>query len=70
MVKPHKKTLLVSCVGRRKRITYTGFIVNLENLDNRPFFTKSQGKPELGKYCIIFVQVRSRPEKKMYLVNI
>ena len=45
--------------------------MNLENLESRPFFAKSQGKPGIVReFCIIFTQVRERPRKVNYLVSI
>ena len=42
-----------------------GFILNLENLENRIFFTKIQGKPEIVRECsIIFPSQEKMRENK------
>ena len=47
------------------------FILNLENLENRPFFYKNQGKPGIVReVSIIFIQVREKSGKTSYLVSI
>ena len=37
----------------------SGFILHLEDLENRPFLQKLQGKPgKVREFSIIFIQVR------------
>ena len=51
--------------------SYIGFILNLENLENRAIFTKSQGKPGIVRELfIIFIQIREKSGKTKHLVYI
>ena len=50
---------------------FTGFILNLENLENRPFLQKNQGKPGIVRELFtIFIQVKEKSGKTKYLVYI
>ena len=54
---------MISCV--------TGFILNLENLESRPFCTKIQGKTRIVmEFCMIVIQVRKKSRETDYLVHI
>ena len=47
------------------------FTLSLENLVNRPFLTRNQGKPGIVReLCIIFIQVRNKSGKMNHLVHI